>query len=60
MCHFPPCGIAQLIERPLLFLIPIDGRVGMWRGGFRLGLSVSATFVWRCLINRAMAPFADD
>ena len=26
------------------------GRVEMWRGGFRLGLSVSAPFVWRCLM----------
>ncbi len=33
------------------------GRVGMWRGGGRIGLSVSAPFVWRCLISRALAPF---
>ncbi len=33
------------------------GRVGMWRGGDRIGLSVSAPFVWRCLTSRAMAPF---
>ncbi len=29
------------------------GRVGMWRGGGRIGLSVSAPFVWRCLNSRA-------
>ncbi len=33
------------------------GRVGMWRGGGRIGLSVSAPFVWRCLTSRAMTPF---
>ncbi len=33
------------------------GRVGMWRGGGRFGLSVSAPFVWRCLTSRAMTPF---
>jgi hypothetical protein len=25
------------------------GRVGMWRGGVRSSMSVSAPFVWRCL-----------
>jgi hypothetical protein len=29
----------------------------MWRGGFRLGLSVSGSFVCRCLTSFAMAPF---
>ncbi len=28
---------------------PAGGRVEMWRGGFRLDISVSAPFVWRCL-----------
>ena len=32
------------------------GRVGMWRGGGRLGLSVAAPFVWRCLKSRAAGP----
>jgi hypothetical protein len=32
-------------------------RVEMWRGGFRLGLSVSGSFVCRCLTSFAMAPF---
>ena len=32
-------------------------RVEMWRGGFRLGLSVSGAFVCRCLTSFAMAPF---
>ena len=33
------------------------GRVGMWRGGGRLGMTVSAPFVWRCLSGSAIAPF---
>src|ERR1700756_1754948 len=33
------------------------GRVEMWRGGFRLHISVSASFVWRCLSGVAMTPF---
>jgi transposase len=33
------------------------GRVEMWRGGSRSGLSVSAPFVWRCPSNLAVAPF---
>ena len=33
------------------------GRVGMWRGGGRASLSVSAPFVWRCLNSRAITPF---
>ena len=32
-------------------------RVEMWRGGGRLGISVSAPFVWRCLTGAALAPF---
>ena len=30
------------------------GRVEEWRGGFRLDLSVSAPFVWRCLSSQAV------
>ena len=33
------------------------GRVRMWRGGLRSGLSVSAPFVWRCLTSRTITPF---
>ena len=32
-------------------------RVGVWRGGFRLSMSVAAPFVWRCLSGAAVAPF---
>src|SRR3954464_12915388 len=32
-------------------------RVEMWRGGGRLGISVSAPFVWRCLTGATLAPF---
>src|SRR6266545_2665504 len=35
----------------------VDGRVEMWRGCCRLNISVSASFVWRCLSGSAMAPF---
>ncbi len=33
------------------------GRVEMWRGGFRLHISVSASFVWRCLSGSTVTPF---
>jgi DDE domain len=29
----------------------------MWRGGVRLGISVAAPFVWRCLNGLTVAPF---
>ena len=34
-----------------------NGRVEMWRGGFRLHISVSASFVWRCLSGVTVTPF---
>src|SRR5271169_6479395 len=34
-----------------------NGRVGMWRGGGRPGMSVAAPFVWRCLSGSTVAPF---
>src|SRR3954451_6549761 len=40
-----------------LMAVPAIGRVEMWRGDGRLGISVSAPFVWRCLTGSAMAPF---
>ena len=33
------------------------GRVEMWRGGSRSGLSVAASFGWRCLNSRTLTPF---
>lgn len=36
--------------------VPI-GRVEMWRGGSRQDISVSALFVWRCLIRLTITPF---
>jgi hypothetical protein len=33
------------------------GRVEMWRGDRRFGLSVAAPFVWRCPSNLALTPF---
>jgi hypothetical protein len=32
-------------------------RVEMWRGGFRLDISVAAPFVWRCLTGPAVSLF---
>src|SRR5271170_3393419 len=34
-----------------------EGRVGVWRDGVRLSMSVAAPFVWRCLSGSAVAPF---
>src|SRR5450755_4613280 len=34
-----------------------DGRVEMWRGDRRFGLSVAAPFVWRCPSTRTLTPF---
>ncbi len=47
-------------QPPLGSLYPLTiskGRVGMWRGGGRPGMSVSAPFVWRCLSGSTIAPF---
>src|SRR5262245_9303852 len=33
------------------------GRVEVWRGDCRDGMSVAAPFVWRCPSTQAMAPF---
>ena len=33
------------------------GKVEMWRSGCRLNISVSASFVWRCLSGSALTPF---
>jgi hypothetical protein len=41
----------------LQWLVAVNGRVRMWRGGLRCGLSVSASFVWRCLTSRTITPF---
>jgi hypothetical protein len=34
-----------------------ESRVGVWRGGVRLGIAVAAPFVRRCLSGSAVAPF---
>ena len=39
------------------YLLTASGRVGMWRGGVRSGISVAAPFVWRCLNGLTIAPF---
>jgi hypothetical protein len=35
----------------------LTGRVEVWRGGSRFGLSVAASFVWRCPSIRRLQPF---
>jgi hypothetical protein len=35
----------------------VHGGVEMWRGGFRLHISVAAPFVWRCLSGATVTPF---
>src|SRR5215471_12456459 len=51
--HSPvDCGPSRIVRKSAAV-----GRVGMWRGGGRLGMSVSAPFVWRCLSGSAIAPF---
>ena len=49
-------GQAQIGE-VLISLHEDEGRVGMWRGGCRLNISVAASFVWRCLSGSAVTPF---
>ncbi|KAA1011394.1 hypothetical protein FVF58_15805 [Paraburkholderia panacisoli] len=36
---------------------PAHGRVEEWRGSSRFGLSVAASFVWRCPNSLALTPF---
>src|SRR6516162_9868867 len=45
------------VEQMMSALTRIAGGVEMWRGGFRLHISVSASFVWRCLSGVALTPF---
>jgi fructosamine-3-kinase len=44
---------------PVIFdpAVYYGGRVEMWRGSSRLGVSVAASFVWRCPSNFTVAPF---
>src|SRR5215475_7956247 len=43
------------VQQPTKF--DLLGRVEMWRGGFRLNISVAASFVLRCLSSSTMTPF---
>ena len=55
-------GIVALgVVTSVAFLVEMFslGRVGMWRGGGRIGLSVSAPFVWRCL-TRAISQLTES
>ena len=49
---YPKGGLVMLTSS---FVDP--GRVEVWRGGFRSNISVSASFVWRCLSGSTMTPF---
>src|SRR4051812_33516303 len=64
------CGDGRLVPDHLLWPVQwpvfglrgglatsVTGRVEMWRGGSRFGLSVAASFVWRCPSNLALTPF---
>jgi len=51
-----PCVSVSAAAGAAKLLTPF-GRVEMWRGGDRFGLSVAAPFVWRCPSTRAVAPF---
>jgi hypothetical protein len=61
--HHPRCGWGQLVLAKSIRTVLTDrrmtglGRVGMWRGGGRFSLSVSAPFVWRCLNSQTVTPF---
>ncbi len=50
-------GHESQIPGPGDYVVSGMGRVGMWRGGGRPGMSVSAPFVWRCLSGSTIAPF---
>jgi len=53
----------RLIQRqaftgdPSSGIVLLGGRVGVWRGGFRLSMRVAAPFVWRCLSGSTVTPF---
>ena len=49
--------LPQLRTYRCVALSDATGRVEMWRGGCRSDISVSASFVWRCLSGSTMAPF---
>ena len=44
----PQLGVERTQRRRRLWAV--HGRVGMWRGGCRPNISVSAPFVWRCAL----------
>jgi hypothetical protein len=62
---FSQAKLSTVTDKPLSFQCSHDravsgqkiGRVEMWRGDSRSGLSVAAPFVWRCPSNLAVAPF---
>ena len=51
-----PTAVVQTPRKTILRRTGV-GRVEMWRGGVRSGLSVAAPFVWRCPSNLTLTPF---
>src|SRR3954469_15232512 len=58
-CRFNWTGRYCAVSRPYQGngTVAGHGRVEMWRGDGRLGISVSAPFVWRCLTGAAEGIF---
>src|SRR5262249_35471880 len=51
-------GYTAEVSGPFALIASVAiGRVEMWRGGGRSNISVSASFVWRCLIGSTVTPF---
>ncbi|HKR47647.1 MAG TPA: hypothetical protein VJU59_49625, partial [Paraburkholderia sp.] len=44
-------------QQPDAIVYVYNGRVELWRGSIRFGLSVAAPFVWRCPSTLALTPF---
>jgi hypothetical protein len=49
--------VAVTLETAALAVNAWRSRVEMWRGGFRLNISVAAPFDWRCLSGSTVTPF---
>jgi hypothetical protein len=55
---FPKVKSTPAADVPLRWLWSESCRVEMRRGGCRSNISVSASFVWRCLSSATMTPLA--
>ena len=50
-------AVREIVGKVWPYILAGIGRVEMWRGSRRFGLSVAAPFVWRCPSNLAVTPF---